>query len=89
MYNSILDWTLSYFSCKIIGCTSVSAFVSSIGIPKRITSTAIACAITERIQIYKSIIMKRKINHDKIILLAKSKLNRIEVLTLSFNWFKY
>ena len=29
---------------------------------------------------YKSIIKKKKNKHDKIVLLAKSKLNRIEVL---------
>ena len=29
---------------------------------------------------YKSIIKKKKMKHDKIVLLAKSKLNRVEVL---------
>ena len=49
-----------------------------------ITSSAIGlkiCAITAGIKKYKSIIKKRKNNHEKIILLAKSKLNRIEVLS--------
>ena len=36
------------------------------------------CAITAAIKKYKSIIKKNK--HDKIVLLAKSKLNSIEVL---------
>ena len=38
------------------------------------------CAITARIKKYKSIFKKKKKKHDKIALLAKSKLNRIEVL---------
>ena len=38
------------------------------------------CAITARIKNYKSIIEKNKKKYDKIVLLAKSKLNGIEVL---------
>ena len=38
------------------------------------------CAITAGIKKYKSIIKKKKTKHDKIVLLAKSKLNSIEVL---------
>ena len=56
---------------------------SLIGIPIRITSSAIGlktCAIAEGIKKYKSIIKKKKKKHDKIVLLAKSKLNRIKVL---------
>ena len=37
-------------------------------------------AITAEIKKYKLIIKKKKIKHDKIVLLAKSKLNSIEVL---------
>ena len=54
-----------------------------VGIPIGITSSAIElkiCAITAGIKKYKSIIKKKKKNHDKIVLLAKSKLNSIEVL---------
>ena len=54
-----------------------------IGIPIGITSSAIGlkiCAITAGIKKYKSIIKKKKKKHDKIVLLAKSKLNSIEVL---------
>ena len=36
--------------------------------------------ITTEIKMYKSIIKKKKKKHDKIVLLAKSKLNSIEVL---------
>ena len=38
------------------------------------------CAITAGIKKYQSIIKKKKTKHDKIVLLAKSKLNSIEVL---------
>ena len=54
-----------------------------IGIPIGITSSAIVLkigAITAGIKKYKSIMKKKKKKHDKIVLLAKSKLNRIEVL---------
>ena len=67
----------------ITGCTSISAFASLIGVPIGITSSARGlkvCAITAGIKKYKSIIKKKEKKHDKIVLLAKSKLNRIEVL---------
>ena len=54
-----------------------------IGIPVEITSSGIVlkiCAITAGVKKYKSIIKKKKKKHDKIVLLAKSKLHRIEVL---------
>ena len=65
----------------ITGCISISAFPSLIGIPIGIMSSAIRlkiCAITTGIEKYKSVRKKKK--HSKIVLLAKSKLNRIEVL---------
>ena len=63
-------------------CTLIFAFTSLTGILMGITSSAIGlkiCAVTAGIKKYKSIIKKKK-KHDKIVLLAKSKLNRIEVL---------
>ena len=59
----------------ITGCLSISAFTSIVGIPLEITSSAIGskiCAITAGIKKYKSIIMKKKRKHNKIVLLAKS-----------------
>ena len=53
------------------------------GIPIRITSSAIGlkiCAITTGIKKYNSIMKIKKKKHDKIVLLAKFKLNSIEVL---------
>ena len=38
------------------------------------------CAITAEIKKYKSIIKRKKKKHDKLVFLAKSKLNRIEFL---------
>ena len=68
---------------KITGCVSVSPFPSLVGIPIGIKSSATElkiCAITTVIKKYKSIIKKKKKKSDKIVLLAKSKLNSIEVL---------
>ena len=65
------------------GCISISTFASLIGIPTGITSSEIGLkiyAVTAGIKKYKSIIKKKKKKHDKVVLLAKSKLNRIEVL---------
>ena len=67
----------------ITECISISAFASLIGIPIAIASSAIRlkiCAVAARIKRYKSIIKKKKKNHDKIVLLAKSKLNSLELL---------
>ena len=52
------------------------------GIHIGITSSAIGldiCEITAGIKKYKSMIKKKKKGHDKIIMLAKFKLNSIEV----------
>ena len=65
------------------GCILISAFTFLFGIAKGITSSAIGLktyAITKAIKKYKSITKKKKKKHDKIVLLAKSKLNSIEVL---------
>ena len=65
----------------ITGFISTSAFASLLGIPIGVTSSAIRlkiCAIAAGIKKYKSMIKKKK--HNKIVLLAKSKLNSIEVL---------
>ena len=62
----------------IIGCISISAFPSLLGIPIRITSHVIwlkAGAIAVGMKKYRSIIKKNKKKHDKIVLLAKTKLN--------------
>ena len=67
----------------ITGCVSISGFASLVGVPIGITSSAIGltiCEITAAIKKYKSIIKKKKKKFDKIVLLAKSKLNSIEVL---------
>ena len=52
---------------------SISTFASLVGIPIEVLSSAI-------IKKYKSIVKKKKKKDDKIVLLAKSKLNKIEVL---------
>ena len=68
----------------ITGCISISVFASLLSIPIGITSSEIAleiCAIAAGIKKFKSIIKKKKKNLDKIVLLAKSKLNSIEILS--------
>ena len=61
---------------------SISALAYFLGIPIGITSPVIGlkiCKIATRIKKYSSIIKKKK-NHDKMLLLEKSKLDSIEVL---------
>ena len=67
----------------VTGYVSISALASLVGIPVDITISAVGlkiCLINAGIKKYKSIIKKKKKKHDKIVLLAKSKLNNIEVL---------
>ena len=67
----------------VTGCISISAFASLLGILIGITSSSIGfkiCEIAAGIKKYKSIIKKKKKKHYKIVLLAKSNLNSIEVL---------
>ena len=64
-------------------CISISAFVSLLGIPILITSSAIRLkifVIAAGNKKYKLITKKKKKKHDKIVLLGKSKLNSIEDL---------
>ena len=81
--------TLSYIQHSLIlistitGCIFISAFASLVGIPIAITNSAVgltSCVLTAASKNYKSIIKKKKKKHDKIVLLAKSKLNSMEVL---------
>ena len=60
----------------VIGCVSISAFGSLLGILIRITSSAIGlkvCATTVGIEKYKSITKKNKKKHGKIVLLGNTK----------------
>ena len=61
---------------------SISAFASLVGITIGAGSAIrwILCIITTGTKKYKSIIKKNKKKHDKIVLIAKFKLNRVEVL---------
>ena len=67
----------------IIGRILISGFASLLGIPIGIMNSAIGlkiCTIASGIKKYKSMIKKKKKKHDKIALLAKSKLISIDVL---------
>ena len=81
--------TPNYIECILIlastvnGPILISAFASMFGIPIGITSSVTGlkiCAMAAGIEKYKSIIKKKQKKHNKILLLAKSKLNSIEVL---------
>ena len=64
-------------------CGSISLFASVVGVPVGIASSAVEIrifAITAGIKKYKSFFKKNREKHDKIVLLAKTKLNTIEVL---------
>ena len=71
--SNYIDHSLTVIS-TITRCVSISAFASLVGIPVGI------CVIIAGIKKYKPINKKKKKKHDKIVLLAKSKLNGIEVL---------
>ena len=67
----------------IIGYVSISAFSSLADITIGTRSSTIGlkiCAIAAGIEKRKSIIKKKKKKHEKIVLLAKSKLNSIKIL---------
>ena len=71
------------FISAVSGFVSISAFSSLVGVPIGIKSSAVAlkiCAITTGIKKYYSIIKKKRKKQDKIVLLAKTKLNAIKIL---------
>ena len=58
-----LYWTLTFFSFLVTGCDSISAFVSLVGIPIGIASSAVwlkTCAITTWIKNFNSIIKEKE-----------------------------
>ena len=69
--------------CTTLNCIELYCIASFISIPIVITNSAIGlniCAITTGIKMYKAIIKKKKKQPNKIVFLAKSKLNKIEIL---------
>ena len=71
------------FVSALSGSVSISAFVSLVGFPVGIASCGVGlkiCAVTAGIKKFKSIIKEKRKRHDKIVSLAKTKLNTIEVL---------
>ena len=70
------------FITAVCGFVSISSFTSLVGVPVGIASSAVGlkiCAITAGIKKYRPIIKKNRKKHDKIMLLAKNKLDRIKV----------
>ena len=81
----ILSYTehLLILASVVMQCVSSSAFTSLTDMPVTIASSAGTikiCAITARIKKYRSIIKEKKNKHDKMVLLARTILNTIEVL---------
>ena len=67
----------------ITGCISISTFASLVSTPIGITRFAVGlkiCAITAPFKKFQSIIKKKKKKHDKIVLLAKTKLERKTIM---------
>ena len=74
---------LLVFVSAVTGSVSISDFPILVDIPVGIPGSEIGlkiCVKTAGIKKYKSINKKKKKKHDKIVLLAKSKLNSIEIL---------
>ena len=74
---------LLILSLAITACISISAFAWLVCVSVGITSSAMGiqiCAINAGVEKYKSIIKKKKKKLDKIVLLAKNKLNTMQVL---------
>ena len=75
------------FIFAVSGCVLISVFVSLIGVPVGITNSALGwktCAITVGIKKHKAIIKTKRKSHDKIVLLAKTKLSSSKVWFLKF-----
>ena len=67
---------LLILASTIAGCISIFAFASLICVPVAITSSAVGvkiCPITVGKKKYKSVIKKKKKNHDRIVLRGKAK----------------
>ena len=74
---------LLILASAVSGYISVAAFASLVAIPFGITSSVVGlkiCASTAGIKNCKSVIKKKKKQHNKIVFLGKDKLNTIEVL---------
>ena len=68
---------LLILASAVIGCHSISAFVSLICVAAGITGSAVRiniCAITAGIKKYMSIIKKKKKNHDKNVVMLCLKM---------------
>ena len=75
--------TLIILASALIGCILIFAFGSLLRIPIGVTRSKIRLnifPIAAEIKKYKSIIKKKKKEHDKIVLIAKSKFIRKKVL---------
>ena len=68
------------FISPVRGCISISPFASFVGAPVGTGSSEVGikiCAITAVNEKYKSVIKENRKKHDKLVMLAKTKLNTI------------
>ena len=68
---------------SVTNCVSISEFALLVGVPAGITSSSVGlkiCALTAETKKCKLIMKKKRKGHNEIVLLAKTKLNTIEVL---------
>ena len=78
-----LCWSLLNLTPTVTGCVSISSFSSLVGIPVGIsgsTATITTFIIIAGIKKYKSMVTKKKKKHDRIVLLAKTKLDTVDIL---------
>ena len=78
-----IDKTLIVLSAASVGISIIS-FTSVIGIPAGTASASVTLVFSLATEIIKKILKvtrKKKKKHNKIVMLAKSKLNSIETLT--------
>ena len=68
-HNDLMSQTFTFFFVSTVSvCASIFAFTSLVGVPVGIASSAVGlkiCAVTARIKVYKSTIMKKRKVHDK------------------------
>ena len=83
MCRALITLNIFLFSSLQLVVVSISTFPLLLGVPAGITSSALRlkiCTITAGIKKYESIMKKKRKKHGHIVLLAKTKLNSIEVL---------
>ena len=83
IWVNVLLFLINLFDFLITGWVSIISFSSTIGAPVRIESASFTLIFSITTGIVKKLLnitRKKKKKHDKILMLAKSKLNSIDTL---------